>query len=181
MNNDSDPLKNIPSCLRPIWGDSGDVVITSADLEEACRISRKGAKAYLDSVVVAFRPAEVTDLIRNVPILAAASDGTEGRFPVVRVFSGAGGASYEPAGVADLVESEESDEGEGHAVLNWRPERECPGCEGLVALVMDRESGEDSARGRLRKAGNGWMIVLNHVNVGAFLGANGRTHFIVLQ
>jgi hypothetical protein len=51
MNSDKDIPKGLPEWIRPLLGDTSEIQLTDADLAEAARIIRDGARAYRESMV----------------------------------------------------------------------------------------------------------------------------------
>lgn len=182
MNSDPDKLKHVPRWLRPLLGDTSEMELTEADLAEAAEIVRAGARAYRDSVVVPFVREKVRAALEVGGLLAAAGSANQRRFPVLLAEATEQGASYSPAGVADLLEGpNEDDEGGVLAIWEWIPEGGGAGCDGLVAAIMSDDSGEECGRGWLRHSENGWRITINQGRMDLLAGVTGNRHPIILM
>ena len=184
MNPDPDKLKGVPVWLRPLLGDASGITITDTDLDEAARIAREGARAYRESVVIPFvRPQVETAMAAAAELLAVAETKDQRRFPVLLAedVGASGEVRYTPAGFADLTEKPiEADNGEIFGVWQWQPEGSGVGFEGLVAVVVEREGGEECGRGMLRKTAQGWEITIDQGNMDRLSRATGDRNQIFL-
>ena len=158
------------------------IELTDADLREAAGIIREGARVYRESVVIPFvRPQVEAAMAEAVRMLAAAGTDNPRRFPVLLAEATERGASYSPAGVADLIEGPlEDDDGGVYAVWEWIPESSGAGYDGLLAAVMSQDSCEECGRGVLRKSAGRWTITVDHGRMDLLADATGYHNPIIL-
>jgi len=181
MSSDRDILKGMPEWIRPLLSDISGIQLSEADLQEAATIVREGARAYRESVVIPFERPKVEAAIAQMGELAAAGTAQQRRFPVLLAEATDRGASYVPAGVADLVEGPFEDEDGGvFAVWEWFPKGNGAGFDGLVAALVSQNDGEECGRGVLRKSDLGWKITVDHGRMDLLMNATGASHPIIL-